>query len=95
VIHVLAQVAVEDFDRFLENFNTRGLRLRQQHGSHAALVLRHRDDPNRVSLLFEWESEEALQGFLADPDVQETMRLGGLRRPPQLTLLELVEELPN
>jgi hypothetical protein len=50
MIHVLAHVRVEEFDRFLEGFNSRGLRLRQRHGSHGARVLRHRDDANRVSL---------------------------------------------
>jgi heme-degrading monooxygenase HmoA len=93
VIHLLAQVEVEDFDRFLENFNTRGLRLRRHHGSHGARVFHHRDEPNRVSLLFEWESEEAFRGFLDDPDVRETMRLGGAKGPPEITFVDTVEEL--
>ena len=94
MIHVLAQVEVEDFDRFLEGFNSRGLRLRRKHGSHGARVFRHRDDAKRVSLLLEWEGEEALEAFLADPDVGEAMRLGGAVGPPQMTLLDAVEELP-
>lgn len=94
MIHVLAEVRVEDFDRFLEGFNSRGLRLRRKHGSHGALVFRHRDDASRVSLLLEWEGEAALEAFLADPDVRESMRLGGVVGPPQLTLLDAVEELP-
>jgi quinol monooxygenase YgiN len=94
MIHVLADVRVEDFDRFLEGFNTRGMRLRQKHGSHGARVFRHRDDANRVSLLLEWEGAEALAAFLADPDVGEWMRLGGVVEPPQVTLLDPVEELP-
>ncbi len=94
-IHVLAQVEVEAFERFLENFNTRGLRLRQRHGSRGARVFRHRHEPNRVSLLLEWESVEALNRFLEDPDVRESMRLGGAVRPPELTLLDAIEELPH
>ncbi len=94
MIHVLAEVRVEDFDRFLEGFNTRGLRLRQKHGSHGVRVFRHREDTKRVSLLLEWEGEEALKAFLADPDVRESMRLGGVVEPPEVTLLDPVEELP-
>lgn len=46
------------------------------------------------SLLLEWEGADALEAFLADPDVRESMRLGGVVGPPQLTLLDAVEELP-
>jgi heme-degrading monooxygenase HmoA len=95
VIHLLVEVEVEDFDRFLENFNTRGLRLRQRHGSRSARVFRHRADPQRVSLLLEWESDDAFQAFLADPDVRETMRLGGAKGPPNVTRVDAVEELPH
>jgi heme-degrading monooxygenase HmoA len=95
VIYVLAEIEVEDFGRFLENFNTRGLRLRRRHGSHGARVLRHRDDPERVSVLFEWESEEAFRGFVKDPDVRESVRLGGAIGPPQIVFVDAVEELPH
>ena len=95
MIHLLVEVEVEDFDRFLENFNTRGLRLRQRHGSRGARVFRHRADPHRVSLLLEWEGEEAFGAFLADPDVGETMRLGGAKGPPTVTAVDAVEELPH
>ncbi len=91
-VHVLARVEVEDFERFLEHFNTRGLRLRQRHGSREALVFRDRADPSRIVLLLEWTSEEAFRGFLDDPDVRESMQLGG---PPELTLLDAVEVLPR
>jgi heme-degrading monooxygenase HmoA len=94
-VHVLVQLEVVDFERFLENFNTRGLRLRRRHGSRDSLVFRHRGDPSRVSLLLEWTSEEAFQGFLDDPDVRESMRLGGTVGEPELTLLDAVEELPH
>jgi heme-degrading monooxygenase HmoA len=94
-VHVLARVEIEDFGRFLENFNSRGLRQRRQHGSRSARVLRDRDDPNRIVLLFEWESEGAFRAFLADPDVHETMKLGGALGPPEVTVLDSVEELPH
>jgi heme-degrading monooxygenase HmoA len=95
VIYLLAEVEVEDFGRFLENFNTRGLRLRRRHGSHGARVLHHRDDPERVSVLFEWESEEAFRGFVEDPDVRESMRLGGARGLPRITFVDAMEDLPH
>ena len=95
VIHLLVEAEIEDFGRFLENFNTRGLRLRRQHGSRSARVLHHRDEPKRVSLLLEWESEEAFRGYLDDPDVRESMRLGGAKGSPRITFVDAVEDLPH
>ena len=69
--------------------------MRQRYGSQGVRVLCHRDDDGRVSILFGWLSEEGLQAFLDDPDVREPMRLGGMREPVQLTMLDLVEELPH
>jgi heme-degrading monooxygenase HmoA len=58
-------------------------------------VLHHRDDPERVSVLFEWESEEAFRGFVEDPDVRESMRLGGARGLPRITFVDAMEDLPH
>lgn len=93
MIHVMVRVQVEDFERFWEGFQTRGFPLRQSHGSHGVQVLCHTDDPQRVTLLFQWESRERLQGFLDDPIVQESMKKGGAMGPPEVTVLDKVGEL--
>jgi heme-degrading monooxygenase HmoA len=93
MIHVMVRIQVEDFDRFWEGFQTRGLALRTAHGSGGAQVFRHADDSHRVTLLFQWESRERFQGFLDDPAVQESMKKGGTLGPPEVSVLDRAGEL--
>ena len=45
---LLATTQVEDFDRFLEIFSTKGAEKRKQHGSKGALVFRDPSESDRV-----------------------------------------------
>ena len=45
---LLATTQVEDFDRFLEVFSTKGAEKRKQHGSKGALVFRDPSEEDRV-----------------------------------------------
>lgn len=84
---ILVHLTVESFDQFMSTFETRGLPLRERHGSHGARVMRHADDEERVTLLFDWDAA-AFRAFLADPEVQASMRAGGTLGPPQVTVLD-------
>lgn len=84
---ILVHLTVDSFDLFMETFETRGLPLRERHGCHGSQVFRHADDEERVSLLLDWDAE-AFAGFLADPEVQASMRAGGTLGPPQITVLD-------
>lgn len=95
MIHVMVQVQVEDFDRFWKTFSTTGLELRYQHGSRAAHIYQDPQDPKRLTLLFEWESEERMRGFFADATVRETMKSGGTLNRPEPVVLNKVGELPG
>lgn len=94
MISVLVQITVEDFDRFIDGFRTRGFALRQRHGSKRARVFRHADDPARVSILFDWESRQAMEGFLADPEVMASMKTGGTVGRPAIAYLDRADDLP-
>ena len=48
---ILATTKVEDVDRFLEVFSTRGAEKRQQHGSKGSTVYRDPNEENRVWVL--------------------------------------------
>ncbi len=84
---ILVTVQVEDFHRFLGVFSTRGLELRRRHGSRGVRVMRHADDPARVSLLFAWDAD-AFQEFLGDPEVRASMQASGTLGPPEILHLE-------
>ncbi len=91
---IIVDVTVDSFDTFLTTFRDRGQALRGRHGSAGVRVFRHTDEPARVTLLFEWSSADAFRGFLADPEVQATMRSGGTVGPPRVTFVDAPLALP-
>jgi quinol monooxygenase YgiN len=78
----LATTTVEDFDRFLNVFSTKGAEKRKEYGSKGATVFRDPNEDDRVWMLYDWD-EEGLQNFLSDPEVpsivQEAGYKGGLQ----------------
>lgn len=86
---VLAKAHVEDFDRFLEVFSSRGAEHRKGHGSHGSLVMRGQEDPNEVWVLFDWEPDE-YKDFIQDEKSREIMQAAGLQGPPEPVFVEEV-----
>ena len=79
---ILATSQVEDFDRFLRTFSTKGAEKRKQHGSKGSHVFRDPTDDNRVWVVFDWD-EEGFRSFLSDPDVPAIFEEGGVQGRPQ------------
>ena len=52
---ILATTKVEDFDRFVEIFSTKGAEKRKQHGSKGSSVFRDPNEDDRVWVLFDWD----------------------------------------
>ena len=52
---ILATTTVENVDRFLEIFGTKGADKRALHGSKGATVFRDPTEENRVWALFDWD----------------------------------------
>ena len=84
--HAVGKVRVEDFDRFIETFETRGKAKRVEHGSRSATVFRVADDPHAVITVFDWD-REGIEAFLADPETREIMAEAGLQSPPEFTFV--------
>ena len=76
---ILATTTVEDFDRFLTVFSTKGAEKRKQYGSTGATVFRDPNENDRVWVLYDWD-EEGLQGFLADPEAPAIIQEAGYKR---------------
>jgi hypothetical protein len=83
---ILATTRVEDFDRFLEIFSTKGAEKRKQHGSKGSTVFRDPDEDDQVWVLFDWD-EEGWQSFVSDPDVPAIMQEAGHKGRPQAAKL--------
>jgi hypothetical protein len=79
----LATTTVEDFDRFLSIFSTKGADKRREHGSKGAQVFRDPNQDDRVWVLFDWD-DAGWQSFVSDPDVPPILKEAGHKGPPQL-----------
>jgi hypothetical protein len=80
---ILATTTVEDFDRFLNIFTTKGAEKRKHHGSKGATVFRDPNEDDRVWVLFDWD-EAGFQEFLADPEVPPIIQEAGHKSRPQM-----------
>ena len=89
---ILATTKVEDFDRFLNTFSTKGAEKRKQHGSKGSHVFRDPNEEDRVWVLFDWD-EEGWQSFVSDPEVPPIMKEAGHTSRAQVA--ELIERLDS
>lgn len=78
---ILSTAKVDDFDRFLETFSTKGAEKRKQHGSKGSRVFRDPEDESRVWVLFDWD-EAGYQKLMSDPDMPGIFQEAGLQGPP-------------
>jgi len=79
---LLATTTVEDFDRFIAIFSTKGVEKRRQHGSKGATVFRDPGQDDRVWAIFDWDPE-GWQSFVSDPEVPPIMQEAGHKDRPQ------------
>ena len=79
---ILATTKVEEFDRFMEIFSTKGADKRRQHGSKGATVFRDPNEGDRVWVLFDWD-DVGWQSFVSDPEVPPIMQEAGHKGRPQ------------
>ena len=83
---ILATTQVEDYDRFMAVFSTKGAEKRKQHGSKGATVFRDPNADDRVWVLFDWDAE-GWQNFISDPDVPAILQEAGHATRPQVAEL--------
>jgi hypothetical protein len=86
---ILSTVKIEDFDRFLNTFTTKGSEKRKQHGSKGSHVFRDPNDETRAWIVFDWD-EEGYGNLLSDPDMPAIFQEAGLQGRPEKA--ELVRE---
>jgi len=79
---ILATTIVEDVDRFLDVFGTKGAEKRGLHGSKGSTVFRDPTEENRVWALFDWD-EAGWAQFVSDPDVPPILKEAGHVGKPQ------------
>jgi hypothetical protein len=80
---ILATTTVEDFDRFVAIYSTKGAEKRKQHGSKGSRVFRDPNESDRVWAIFDWDPD-GWQSFASDPDVPAIMQEAGHKGRPQV-----------
>jgi quinol monooxygenase YgiN len=83
---ILATTKVEDVDRFLDIFSTKGADKRAEHGSKGATVFRDPAEEDRVWVLFDWD-EAGWAAFVSDPGVPPILKEAGHVGKPQAAAL--------
>src|SRR5690349_280992 len=84
---ILATTKVEDVERFLDVFGTKGAEKRAEHGSKGSTVFRDPTEENRVWALFDWD-EAGWASFVSDPDVPPILKEAGhIGKPEAAPLL--------
>ena len=78
---LLATTQVEDLDRFLDIFSTKGAEKRRQHGSKGAVVFRDPSEDDRVWVIFDWD-QDGWQSFVSDPEVPPILHEAGHKGRP-------------
>ena len=86
---ILATAKVEDVDRFLATFTTKGAEKRKHYGSGGSHVFRDPNDDTRVWVVFDWDGE-GYGKLLSDPDMPAIFQEAGLQGRPEHA--ELVSE---
>jgi hypothetical protein len=79
---ILLTTQVEDFDRFLEIFSTKGAEKRKEHGSKGSTVFRDPAEDDRAWVVFDWDME-GFQSFVSDPEVPPILKEAGHKGKPQ------------
>ena len=79
--YVIVTHPVKDFDAWKNVFD-QFEQLRKEAGELTAVVLRHAEDPNVVSVLNTWTSVEAAKTFVASEEIKKGMGEAGVTAPP-------------
>ena len=79
---VLATAKVDDVDRFLQTFTTKGAEKRREHGSKGSQVFRDPNDDTRVWAVIDID-EDGYQALLSDPDMPAIFQEAGMQGRPQ------------
>jgi hypothetical protein len=83
---LLATTTVENYDRFVEIYSTKGADKRRQHGSKGSTVFRDPNEPDRIWALFDWDLA-GWQSFASDPEVPPILQEAGHKGRPQVAEL--------
>ena len=88
--YLIVSHEVKDYAKWKPVFDEHGA-FRKANGSKGGRLLRNAQDPNRLTILFEWESVDKAQQFAQSPELRAAMEEAGVTGQPQVSFLEEIE----
>ena len=86
MVYMLAQHKVEDFANWKEVFDSL-VDLRKKNGEKSAQILHDADNPNSLTLLFEWDNLNNARQYAQSPELKAAMQRAGVAGPPTISFL--------
>jgi quinol monooxygenase YgiN len=84
--HLLVTHEVKDYGRWRPIFDDHG-QVRDEFGCLGEQVFRDADNPNAITILFEWDSLENADKFLNESNLREVMDSAGVINQPAVSFL--------
>ena len=84
--YMIVQHEVEDFAQWKAVFDS-NVDLRRTNGEKSAQILHDAEDPNKLTLIFEWDSLENARNYVQNPALKAAMQQAGVRTPPVFQFL--------
>lgn len=95
IFHTLNTFTVTSYDLWRGEYET-GRPIRERYGVRKATVFRDRENPNKVSVLTEFESQEQAMAMMHDPEWRALLeRSSAMTGRPELLLAGIGEEFPH
>ena len=86
MIYLLVNHQVRDFAHWREVFDS-ALWMRRSSGEENYRLFRDLDNPNKVTLLMEWDNLDKARRYLASPELKKAMAEAGVVEPVDVQLL--------
>lgn len=83
---MICQHGVEDFDKWKGVFDS-VYEMRKGAGEQSAQVLRGVENPNMITMIFEWDTLENARAYANNPNLGEAMGAAGVNTPPSFRFL--------
>lgn len=92
MVYFLVKLKVKDFDKWKPVFH-QSSSIRKKSGSLGGQVFHESNDPNSVSVLFEWNNIDNAKSFLTSEDLRKIMEKAGVIGRPESIFLDKVEDV--
>jgi quinol monooxygenase YgiN len=89
MVHLLIKHRVKDYDAWKKEFD--GFAdFRRKSGEKSYEILQPLDDPNNLTLLFEWDDRKNAETFFSSPELKNTMQRAGVAEEPKIQMMREV-----